>query len=84
MAGAAGVVSQAAAALFSRQTQASQAQMQDSLKKLVSTQYLMTSIALTRGLPEDVRPQEVGEINQHLRRLMDVLHSADVDSDVKL
>ncbi len=46
VASAAGVVSQAAAALFFRQNRVFLEQMRDSLGKLVSTQYLMTSVAL--------------------------------------
>ena len=52
---AAGIVSEAAAVLFFRQNRVFLTQMESSLKKLVSTQYLMTSIALARELPEENR-----------------------------
>ena len=73
-----GVICQAASVLFFRQQTAFQAQMKDSLKKLVSTQYLMTSIALARELPESFKIDEVHRINRHLRELMSWLHSGDV------
>ena len=71
---AAGVVSQAAAALFFRQNRVFQDQMQDSLKKLVSTQYLMTSVALSKELEGEQRGLEIFRINEHLRELMNSLH----------
>jgi hypothetical protein len=71
---AAGIVSESAAFLFFKQNQELQSQMQMSLKKLVSTQYLMTSIALARELPVEEKTQEITKINSHLRELMDVLH----------
>ncbi|XOF32977.1 MAG: TRADD-N-associated membrane domain-containing protein [Candidatus Electrothrix sp. YB6] len=74
----AGIVSEAAALLFFKQNKLFQEQMQNSLKKLVSTQYLMTSVALARELPEEQRSKELVSINDHLRQLMDVLHQEDI------
>jgi hypothetical protein len=74
----AGIVSEAAALLFFKQNKLFQEQMQNSLKKLVSTQYLMTSVALARELPEEDRAKELVSINDHLRQLMDVLHQGDI------
>lgn len=71
---AAGVVGEAAALLFFKQTRTFQDQMESSLKKLVSSQYLMTSIALARDMSTNAREQEITNINQHLRELMNVLH----------
>jgi hypothetical protein len=71
---AAGIVSEAAAMLFFRQNRVFQKQMQDSLRKLVSTQYLMTSVALARELPDQDRALELRSINDHLRGLMTKLH----------
>ena len=73
---AAGIVGEGAAALFFRQNRTFQAQMEGSLKKLVSAQYLMTSIALVRDLEGNNKVKEITQINNHLRRLMDVLHEA--------
>ena len=75
---AAGIVSEAAALLFFRQNRVFQEQMQNSLDRLVSTQYLMTSVALARELPEEERPNELIAINKHLRTLMDFLHEVPV------
>lgn len=72
---AAGMVSQAAAALFFRQNRVFLEQMRDSLGKLVSTQYLMTSVALAKELTAEAKDEEVREINAHLRRLMDTFHA---------
>ncbi len=74
VASAAGVVSQAAAALFFRQNRVFLEQMRDSLGKLVSTQYLMTSVALTKEMSTGGREDEIKEINKHLRGLMDSFH----------
>lgn len=71
---AAGIVAEAAAVLFYRQNRVFQAQMQDSLNRLVSSQYMMTSIALARELDEESKRKEVSRINVHLRSLMDWLH----------
>ena len=70
----AGIVSQAVAALFFKQNRVFLEQMQDSLGKLVSTQYLMTSVSLTKQMNEVLRDQEIHEINKHLRTLMDSFH----------
>ena len=70
----AGIVSQAAAALFFKQTHVFLEQMQDSLGKLVSTQYLMTSVSLTKQMNEEHRDEEIHEINKHLRTLIDSFH----------
>jgi hypothetical protein len=78
---AAGVVSQAAAALFFRQNRVFLEQMRDSLGKLVSTQYLMTSVALAKELSPEVKDEEVRQINGHLRRLMDTFHANLVPQD---
>ncbi|MDA2921216.1 hypothetical protein MYX76_17285 [Desulfobacterota bacterium AH_259_B03_O07] len=71
---AAGIVGEAAAMLFFKQTRTFQEQMESSLKKLVSSQYLMTSIALARELDGEAKEREIVEINSHLRDLMNVLH----------
>src|SRR5262249_2076480 len=71
---AAGIISQIAAALFFRQNRIFLDQMQDSLKKLVSTQYLMTSVALSKEMDDESRTQEIQRINSHLRELMDSFH----------
>jgi hypothetical protein len=71
---AAGVVSQAAAGLFFRQNRVFLDQMRDSMGKLVSTQYLMTSVALTHELSPEAKDNEIRQINSHLRSLMDSFH----------
>lgn len=71
---AAGIVGEGAAVLFFKQNQVFQKQMEGSLKKLVSAQYLMTSIALAREMDGENKVKEVTQINEHLRRLMDRLH----------
>jgi hypothetical protein len=71
---AAGIVGEGAAVLFFKQNKTFQDQMESSLKKLVSSQYLMTSIALARELDGEPKTSEITEINKHLRSLMDVLH----------
>jgi len=77
---AAGIVSEAAATLFFRQNKVFLNQMQDSLKKLVSTQYLMTSVALSKELRnEEAMDAEIFRINEHLRELMNVLHGVKRD-----
>lgn len=48
--------------------------MEGSLKKLVSSQYLMTAIALAREMDGPAKYDEIKQINDHLRHLMDVLH----------
>lgn len=73
---AAGIVGEGAAVLFFRQNQVFQSQMESSLKKLVSSQYLMTSIALARELDGEAKRDEVTRINEHLRTLMNGLHDA--------
>ncbi|MCW5199506.1 hypothetical protein VU05_02080 [Desulfobulbus sp. F1] len=74
----AGVISEVAALLFFNQNKLFLEQMQGSLKKLISTQYLMTSIALARDLPEEERAKEIITINDHLRKLIDLLHQGDI------
>jgi len=71
---AAGVIGEAAAVLFFRQTRTFQVQMEASLQKLVSAQYLMTSIALAKELEGEAKKQEFIQINNHLRTLMNALH----------
>jgi len=71
---AAGIVGEGAAILFFKQNKTFQDQMEGSLKKLVSSQYLMTSIALARELDGESKIREIAEINHHLRSLMDALH----------
>ena len=56
--------------------------MQDSLKKLVSTQYLMTSISIAKELDEEKKALEVGRINDHLRSLMNILHGENGNCEV--
>jgi hypothetical protein len=70
----AGIVGEAAAMLFFRQNRTFQLQMEASLQKLVSSQYLMTSIALARELTPQAKEAEVARINGHLRELMNALH----------
>jgi hypothetical protein len=48
--------------------------MRDSMGKLVSTQYLMTSVALANELSPEAKDDEIRQINSHLRRLMDSFH----------
>jgi hypothetical protein len=79
---AAGVVAEAGAVLFFRQNEGFKAQMEASLKKLVSAQYLMTSIALAREMKPEAKDAEIQRINAHLRVLMNVLH--DVKAEVVL
>ena len=71
---AAGTIGEGAAVLFFKQNKTFQVQMEGSLKKLVSAQYLMTSIALARELHGENKVREVAQINDHLRKLMDGLH----------
>jgi hypothetical protein len=71
---AAGIVSEAAAMLFFKQNKYFQEQMQDSLNKLSSTQYLMISISLTKKLSDGEKAKELLLISSHLRKLMDSLH----------
>ncbi len=71
---AAGIVGEGAAILFFRQNKTFQDQMEGSLKKLVSSQYLMMAIALARELDGEPKIREIVGINQHLRSLMDALH----------
>jgi len=71
---AAGIIGEAAAVLFFRQTRTFQTQMEASLQKLVSAQYLMTSIALAKELEGEAKKQEFIQINNHLRTLMNALH----------
>lgn len=73
---AAGVVAETASYLFFRQNEGFQKQMSSSLSKLVSAQYLMTSIALARNMSADQKDGEISKINAHLRELMDTLHGA--------
>jgi len=76
LSGIAGVLGEAAAVLFFKQLTVFQAQMQDSKDKLVATQYLMSSIAISRELLDsNQRPAEVQKINDHLRTLMLQLHN---------
>ena len=60
--------------MFFKQNKTFQDQMEGSLKKLVSSQYPMTSIALARELDGEPKIREIAEINHHLRSLMDALH----------
>jgi hypothetical protein len=78
----AGIIAEAAAFLFFRQTHSFQVQVQDSLKKLVSTQYLMTSISIAKELDEEKKALEVGRINDHLRSLMNILHGVNGNCEV--
>lgn len=70
----AGIISEAAAVLFFKQNRVFQEQMESSLRKLISSQYLMTSIALARELEGKDKGAEFSLINNHLRHLMDSLH----------
>ncbi len=72
---AAGIVGEAVALLFFKQTRTFQVQMESSLQKLVSSQYLMTSIALAREMSGEAKEQEIININGHLRSLMNSLHN---------
>jgi hypothetical protein len=71
---ASGIIGEAAAVLFFRQTRTFQIQMESSLQKLVSAQYLMTSIALAKELEGEAKTKEFTQINNHLRTLMNALH----------
>lgn len=71
---AAGIIIETAAMLFFKQNKTFQSQMESSLNTLVSSQYLMTSIALTRDLDGEAKTKEIVQINEHLRALMNWLH----------
>ncbi len=71
---AAGIIIEAASMLFFKQNKIFQGRMQSSLNTLVSSQYLMTSIALTRDLDGEAKAKEIVQINEHLRALMNWLH----------
>jgi len=79
---AAGIVGEGAAVLFFRQNRTFQDQMEGSLKKLVSSQYLMISIALARELEGEPKGAEVFRINEHLRSLMNALHDLHISRSI--
>ena len=75
----AGVVAEAASALFFRQNKVLIDQVQEYHKKLVSTQYLLTSISLAEKLPDAQRTRQTEQIIQNLLFLSNTLHGAPSD-----
>jgi hypothetical protein len=76
---AAGLLLEAATLLFFNQLREQVKQVQDYHKKLVSTQYLMTSIALGKELPEQQREAELVRITGNLLFLSNELHGSKSD-----
>lgn len=75
----AGIVAEAVAVLFFRQNKVLMDQVMEYHKKLVSTQYLLTSIALAQDLPGSYGETEVKRIIGNLLYLSNVLHEAESD-----
>jgi len=75
----AGLLSEAATVLFFAQLREQVKQVQDYHKKLVSTQYLMTSIALTHELRGDRHDMEIVRIINNLLFLSNELHGSKSD-----
>ena len=74
-----GMLAQAATVLFFNQLREQARQVQEYHKKLVSTQYLMTSIALTNDLNGDHRDLEISRIINNLLFLSNELHGSKSD-----
>lgn len=75
----AGFLGEAATILFFNQLRVQGRQTQDYHKKLISTQYLMTAIALTSGLPTARQHDEVAKIINNLLFLSNELHGSRSD-----
>jgi hypothetical protein len=71
-----GMIAEAATVLFFNQLREQVRQVQDYHKKLVSTQYLMTSIALTKDLNGDRHDLEIIRIINNLLFLSNELHGS--------
>ena len=74
-----GMLAEAATVLFFNQLREQARQVQDYHKKLVSTQYLMTSIALTKDLKGDHHELEISRIINNLLFLSNELHGSKSD-----
>lgn len=72
-----GAVAEGASILFFTQNRIIMEQIREYHKKLVSTQYLLTSISLTKSLNEEKRQEEVQKIIQNLLFLSNELHNSD-------
>ena len=75
----AGLLAEAATLMFFNQLREQVRQVQDYHKKLVSTQYLMTSIALARNLTGERHETEVVKIINNLLFLSNELHGSKSD-----
>jgi len=75
----AGLLAEAATVMFFNQLREQVRQVQDYHKKLISTQYLMTSIALTKELNGDRHDVEVIRIINNLLFLSNDLHGSKSD-----
>ena len=74
-----GMLAEAATVLFFNQLREQARQVQDYHKKLVSTQYLMSSIALTKDLNGDRHDLEISRIINNLLFLSNELHGSKSD-----
>jgi hypothetical protein len=74
--GAAGVLAEAATAMFFKQNQERIKQVQEYHKKLVSTQYLLTAVSLAESLQGRLREDEVKRIILNLLYLSNELHGS--------
>ena len=74
-----GMLAETATVLFFNQLREQARQVQDYHKKLVSTQYLMTSIALTKDLKGDHHELEISRIINNLLFLSNELHGSKSD-----
>jgi hypothetical protein len=75
----AGLLAEAATFMFFNQLREQVKQVQDYHKKLISTQYLMTSIALTKDLGGDRHDAEIIRIINNLLFLSNELHGSKSD-----
>jgi hypothetical protein len=73
------MIAEAATVLFFNQLREQARQVQDYHKKLVSTQYLTTSISLTRDLHGDRHDLEIIRIINNLLFLSNELHGSKSD-----
>ncbi len=78
--GVAGIVAEGTMALFLSQNKAYMQQIEEYHKKLVSTQYLLSSISLTDSLPDDLRKEQTVRIISNLLFLSNALHGAKNDN----
>jgi len=72
----AGFISEAATLMFFKQNQIQIKQVEEYHKKLVSTQYLLTAISLSEGLPDSLRHLEKKRIITNLLYLSNELHGS--------